>query len=251
MKRREEPRLTLSQLKALPEKSSLVEADKKIDVNSFALAFQDFINDNDLARCQSYAVIAKLDIFQNGFVKSHCPPIRYIGKGSERVVYACDGRTCFKVDMDKTVSQNKIEAKVLNNAQKFGLMCFPELVACSKDLRVLEVECCATIYRAQLQNMLRMTLEELIAIVSDAVVEDGDYDAVVHHIKHMSWPNKEKMLSLVMKMKSHTNVQACVLDDLVKYQMKFGQFVDIDHIDNWGIAIRDGKEVVLPIDVGM
>lgn len=243
MSKKREQKLTLSQLKSLAEKSSLVEKEK-IGVDAMSDAYALFLQDNGLEDVQNIAHIrVALKQFNNSFIKDYCPPIHYIGEGSERFVYACDGRTCFKLDLDAYCYQNKLEAKVLNNAQKFGLMCFPELVACSEDMRVLEVECCAEATRQKFREIVGADLIACMQTLDVVLMHDGKYDEI--HFK------PGPMADLLKRMEGRTDMQACVLDDIVNYQMQFAQFDDIDHIDNWGIAIRDGQEVVLPIDVGM
>ena len=37
---------------------------------------------------------------EDGWVKDHCPPIRYLGMGSSRVALAIDGGKCLKVAMN-------------------------------------------------------------------------------------------------------------------------------------------------------
>lgn len=34
---------------------------------------------------------------RNGFLKQHCPPVRYISEGSSRAAYALDGGLCLKI----------------------------------------------------------------------------------------------------------------------------------------------------------
>lgn len=243
MSKKKEPKLSLSQLKSLAEKSSLVEKEK-IGVDGMSDAYALFLQDNNLEDVQNIAHIrVKLHEFNNKFIKAHCPPIHYIGEGSERFVYACDGRTCFKLDLDAYCYQNKLEAKVLNNAQKFGLTCFPELFACSEDMRVIEVECCASATKEMFRKLVGADFLDCLRSLDVILMHDGKYD-------ELNW-KPSPMTDLMRRMEKRADAQACVLDDIINYQMQFAQFDDIDHIDNWGVAIRDGQEVVLPIDVGM
>lgn len=74
----------------------------------------------DKYNCESIAYM----MLRDGWIKDHCPPIRYLGEGSSRLAMAIDGGKCLKIATnDEGIEQNANEISVLKAGK--GYSCFP------------------------------------------------------------------------------------------------------------------------------
>lgn len=91
--------------------------DEFLSVSYAALAEASKIDKDDVE------VIA-YEKLRNGWIKDHCPPIRYLGEGSSRLAMAIDGGKCLKIATnDEGIEQNANEISVLKAGK--GYSCFP------------------------------------------------------------------------------------------------------------------------------
>ena len=73
----------------------------------------------DKYECESIAYM----MLRDGWIKDHCPPIRYLGEGSSRLALAIDGGKCLKVAINEDgIEQNANEIAVFEAGK--GYLCF-------------------------------------------------------------------------------------------------------------------------------
>lgn len=117
---------------------------------------------------------------KDSILKKHCPPIKLVGIGSSRTVYACLGGKCLKVAQSAAGrAQNKQEAKTTSKSIfKKVPECFVQTYASSKKHELLLSECCALVDNdADLAKALGAANIEIFQEAIRALCTEKDLDA--------------------------------------------------------------------------
>lgn len=109
------------------------------------------------------------------YLKKSSPPIRFVGEGSSRSAFACDGGKCLKVAMNKKgVLQNSAEVK--NCIQDTRYSCFAEIYGHDQDNFTLLTECCAKITAEQLAKEFGVKDLFMLFRILDEIVNSWECD---------------------------------------------------------------------------
>ena len=202
---------------------------------------------------------------ENGWVKDHCPPIRYLGMGSSRVALAIDGGKCLKVAMnDEGVEQMQNEIEVLEAGSEYA--CFPKLYAYDKKkMFSLVTECCCEADHSDFIEAYGLPCILAVGTITQLVEDQLDYDKTEQYFKtcidnpdagmNDDFENFEVRLKFLqnLRAKKDDDYAYTVMADLAKFCAKDSRLglEDLESEVNWGMAPRDGKLVPVVIDAGL
>lgn len=216
------------------------------------------------------------------YLKSKCPPIKFIGQGSSRTAYACLGGKCLKVAKTEAgAAQNKHEMKHTKKRWwKPNVECFIQSFSSSRDYGLLLTECCSPIdtdeHLSELLGLPRHAqalktaligicqtrgfdigrASELVKSQADELKRDAEF------IKSQEYLKKAEMMKMTSQhlyKLSRTSEEQLMpgqrsLVQLVEFWKKNGVDEllpgDVARAANWGIAIRRNQLTPVLIDVG-
>lgn len=202
---------------------------------------------------------------RNGWIKSHCPPIRYLGEGSGRLAMAVDGGKCLKVAMnDEGVEQNENEIDVLKAGD--GFSCFPALYAYDKSKKFsLVVDCCTEMKPSDFIKIYGIECSLAVGTVQQLVDDGMNVERSRKYFKGCiespelgeedEWENFDKrlvFLNKLVKLKDSDQMWKSMWDLALfcSSNSMLGMY-DLESAVNWGLAGRDGELVPVVIDAGL
>lgn len=215
-------------------------------------------------------------------MKSYHPPIRYVGQGSSRCAYACDGGKCIKGVMNaRGVKQNKVEVRnTYNSGNSPKYSCFAQIYGHDSDYFTILTECCAEAKETDLQKafhdilhatsygiclsqffpLLRQLVNEFECNTAIAAAATNDVLKTIQPVRFASERAEEAEHLALLKLCEVVDLPKTpvhkMLSDLLKFYIDNGRcdeallIDDLEAFENWGLAIRDGTIVPVIIDAG-
>lgn len=144
-----------------------------------SFSYKDFVSMTHKMLAKSRDDCPEEDVWmqlENGWIKDHCPPIRYLGMGSTRTALAVDGGKCLKVAMnDEGVEQMQNEIEVL--AAGADYVCFPKLYAYDKQkMFSMVTECCCEAKPTDFTKTYGLPCILAVGTITQLVEDMLDYD---------------------------------------------------------------------------
>lgn len=266
MKSTIEPLMSVEQLMQISRSKNGIEEDEHSSI-SFSDALQQFYL--ELNRCKGNIQCAALTMKKQYFAK-HSPPIKFVGQGVGRTVFACNGGKCLKVARDDDgTDQNKADMK--HFAMK-NVNCFTKLFNADKKYGLMiEVEACAKLTAAVAKNIfnkdfgisssnncqavLDMIVQVLWFIAIDRQIDTKHLD----YYFHLKSGTTSKFYEALLK---DDTVQKHIFYDIAKvlakkYKTDSQYYRDDDmpildlHIGNFGLVVRDKQLCIVILDAGL
>ena len=248
--------VTYEQLKKLAEKP-VVEAEGADFFKEFAAAYKEARNSPE-----GGGISKAYNVVRNGFLKEHCPPIQFVGEGSSRAAFALDGGLCLKIaKIPAGVAQNKVEAR---NSQALP-DCFPKFYQQCNSHAAILVECVVQlkddeIGEWKLRHYLDVDVDDLSAAIGDmldyvAQSADGSAEKGKQIFKKIaddaSFDIAWKMLAeSILSPKNQSQKMLKALADFTIENYSDFLPTDLENIENWGLALRNGEISLIVLDAG-
>ena len=207
------------------------------------------------------------------YLKKNSPPIRFVGEGSSRSAFACDGGKCLKVAINKKgILQNNTEVKnCIKGSDEYS--CFAKVYDNDKDGFTVLTECCSPIpSMKELAEQFQLDDKDLLIRVLDEIVNtfECNIDAAerlarteLEELQPITYASEKAdaafyvgVINFCKAAKHPTDPLEKVISDLIKFYTKNGKsdkalvIADLNEETNWGYAIRDGFIVPVIIDAG-
>lgn len=217
---------------------------------------------------------------KTNYLESRCPPIKLVGVGSSRIVYACLGGKCLKVAVnDAGAAQNKQEQKHTQRKHWWSTSyaCFANTYAANDDFGLLLSECCARVEDIQ-QFLDAFGIDDIdvfravVKAICDAKRHDASSASGSLKMMATDYRHRGKESSVLAGYAVVADAASNWLErlDSTSYssmtpgQKSFYQLVvfwkkngtsellpgDVVNDENWGFAIRDGQIAPVMLDVG-
>jgi hypothetical protein len=203
---------------------------------------------------------------KNGWIKEHCPPVRYLGEGSSRLAMAIDGGKCLKIaSNDEGIEQNENEIAVLQNGE--GFSCFPKLHDYDRKKKFsIVVDCCCEAKPSDFMKNYGISCNLAVGTVWQLVKDCLDFSKTsAYFTECMSdsrlaaldeYENFDKRLAFLERLeKSKDNECAWTsMWDLARFcdsHRGMLELFDLESEVNWGMLGRDGKLCPVVIDAGI
>lgn len=238
---------------------------------NYAFSYKDFIKTSHEALKEARHVdeydaeeIA-YERLRNGWIKDHCPPIRYLGEGSGRLAMAIDGGRCLKVAMnDDGIEQNENEIAVLEAGK--GFSCFPALYVYDKSEKFsLVVDCCSEAKPEDFMKTYGIECSLVAGTMQELADDSMDYEKAKRYFKECidnpelgeddEWENFDKRLAFLeklVKLKDSDQRWKSIWDlALFCSSNSMLGIYDLESTVNWGLAGRNGQLVPVVIDAGI
>ena len=194
-----------------------------------------------------------------------CPPIMFVGDGSSRAAFICQGGFCLKVAKNSAgVAQNRQEEKhTANRWWRRSFDCFVRTYGHSRSYGLLLSECCAPVEsESELARALgapdRLAMFE--AVFALAHGEGHDIASAVGRLRRMACQAEDREYSAYAEAARWLDdvqknaAEADQLKSLVRFWRKYGMDEllpgDVINSQNWGYAIRDGQIKPVIVDAG-
>lgn len=216
------------------------------------------------------------------YLKSKCPPIKFIGQGSSRTAYACIGGKCLKVAKSEAgVAQNEHELKHTKKRWwKPNVECFIQSFSSSSDYGLLLTECCSGIdtndHLAELLGLPRheksvrtalvgicsakrfdlKAASDVVKFEADQLRKDAEFIKSEEYLKkaQMMFQTAERLLELSKLSEEQMTPGQRSLTQIVQFWKKYGVREllpgDLSRAVNWGIAIRRNQLTPVLLDIG-
>lgn len=185
---------------------------------------------------------------RNGWIKDHCPPIRFLGEGSSRLAMAIDGGKCLKIATnDEGISQNENEIRAFDFGQNYS--CFPKLYAYDKMTRFsLVVDCCTESKPEDFIRIYGIECNYLVGTLQQLLYDDLDFKKTKQYFidcindpklgEDDEWENFEPRLKFLEKLmvKKDKEMPWTVMWDLAKFCAEYHTLVglyDLESEVNW------------------
>ena len=203
---------------------------------------------------------------RNGWIKNHCPPIRYLGEGSGRLAMAIDGGKCLKVAMnDEGIEQNENEIDVFEAGK--GFSCFPALYAYDKSRKFsLVVDCCCEMKPNDFRRIFGIECNLAVGTIQQLADDNMDFIKSEKYFKECiknpelgekdEWENFDMRLKFLRRLidLKDEDIRWKSLWDLASFLNEHPTMLasyDIENEINWGFAGRDKMLVPVVIDAGI
>lgn len=199
-----------------------------------------------------------MELFANhmlAFMKDNQNDVRFVGQGSSRIVFALADGTALKLAKTKAgIAQNCQEAKTcMDPDHKYAI--FPDFYgADKKNWLSLNCECCARATEADFKKLIGVqpsVISSVIEFILYTHLQNWEWRKLVDH--YLSIDNKV-YATFAKWLMTEDNVQFQTLRSLLDFYRKHGTdellLGDVEEVDNWGITVRDNKEVLVIIDAG-
>lgn len=206
---------------------------------------------------------------KNGWLKQHKAAFAYIGEGSSRAAFAFPGGKCLKIAMNRAgIAQNKQEFK---NIGKSKYSCFVQAYEFDKTTGCAMVtECCSKMVGRDFTKAFRMTPTALSECIETMFKDKGrgafknvqqlltHYQAAYERArasKNSYWTSVyADVVKLAANAAESNAPQWNVIGDLISFYIKNGADAllagDLEVLENWGLAVRQGAVVPVIIDAG-
>ena len=189
------------------------------------------------------------------FFNKNTTSIKYVDQGSSRIVFdLCDGTALKMAKTLAGIAQNKQEARVcMNPVYKYEI--FPDFYDVDKDhWLVLNCELCAKAEVEDFKRLLHMpqtVLMYLIEFIIENDVENGQYPELLNMYENAGQHGAAHFIDNLMNNGSRA---FDAIRSLIEFYREFGGkellYQDLQTVKNWGLAIRDGEQVLVVIDAG-
>ena len=190
------------------------------------------------------------------FMKYNKQNIRYVGKGSSRIVYALADGTCLKVAGNPAgQAQNKQEAKIcLDSSFKYEI--FPDFYDTDREnWLALNCEMCAQATMNDFAHIFKLQpayVLDIVNIIVQTKVPNDEFEQVrKYYVDQQRWTYAYFVSQLIDKPNEPANKAILSLIDFYRKNGLDELLIDdLDDPRNWGLTVRDGKQVLVVIDAG-
>lgn len=199
-----------------------------------------------------------MDIFDNhmlAYMKDNVDAIKFVGQGSSRLVYALADGTALKLAKNKAgIAQNHQEAKVcMDPEHKYAI--FPDFYGADKKRWLsLNCECCAPATTGDFKRLIGVqpkVISSVIEFILYTKLDDWEWKKLVDHYMSIDNPIYATFAKWLLTDESE---QFQALRSLLDFYRQNGtkelMLGDVEQLENWGITVRDGKEILVIIDAG-
>lgn len=163
--------------------------------------------------------------------------MRYVGTGTTRIVFVSDANVCYKFQYNDWRDQSRHE--IAEALAWPGLTCFPKLFDFSKDGAAMAYEVAEAPTREDFVRTFTQGPGWIAKKLADwAVYGERDMLDAMLGSGVLSAPQKKAFLDLMEFQRTVYRTQGRIVDD-------------IDHADNWGKAMREGRPTLIVTDFGL
>ena len=251
--------VTREQLKVLANaKNGIVESDN-------AFSYNEFLNISRMLLKNETPESTYIQL-RDGWIREHCPPIRYLGYGSSRLAMAIDGGKCLKVAMNESgLRQMKAEVNAFHLGSEYS--CFPKLYAYDDERWFsLVTDCCAESRPIDFYKRYKISCILAVGTIFELVYNNLDFDVVERYFRECidypelgeidAYENFDVRLKFLSCLKKYgkTKPEWIVMQDLAEFcaaNDAIGLLEDLESEVNWGLAIRNGIKCPVVIDAGI
>lgn len=152
------------------------------------------------------------------------------------------------------IAQNRQEAKIcMNPTMKYAI--FPDFYgADTKDWLALNCELCAEAKENDFKQLFKCQPSAMINIIEFIIknkMEDFQYKQLISYYEQLELNHYANFVKMLI-VNDNPAIQA--INSLISFYKKYGLFElllgDLERIENWGIAIRNGQKTLVVIDAG-
>lgn len=260
------------QLFALAKGRDVVEAEGTFSFDEFvaewsktyAAAKKDAKRDDD-------AVEWTYKDLKKGWLREHKDLFKLVGEGSSRAAFAFPGGKCLKIATNKAgLAQNAQEAKNVGYSEETAkYSCFAMNYAYDKKTRcALVTECCSKIGHRDFQQLFGMTslsFTQTLQTMFSKKNKSKDMKGTLKFCQNACQKAKdedieflassyERAIAMAEEIIKNKAPQWQIARDLARFYFDNGIDAliasDLIDLDNWGLAVRNGKVVPVIVDSG-